>query len=105
MAKKLNLALARRRNRMRNKLKKVGGLKPRLTVFRSSKNISAQVVDDTQGRTLASASSLEKGLDLRGKLSVETAAKVGELVAQRAKEAGVEAIYFDRSDSVRSSLS
>jgi large subunit ribosomal protein L18 len=71
--------------------------RPRLVVTRSSRHISAQVVDDSVGRTLASASSMES--DLRG-LDGDKSAKakrVGELVAERAKAAGVEGVVFDRA--------
>jgi len=67
---------------------------PRLCVFRSNKQIYAQVIDDTTGKTLASASSLKLTDKLPKK---EMAAKVGELVAQNAKEAGVEKVVFDRN--------
>jgi len=68
--------------------------RPRLSVFRSNKQIYAQVIDDTTGKTLASASSLK----LEDKLpKKEMAAKVGELVAQNAKDAGIEAVVFDRN--------
>jgi large subunit ribosomal protein L18 len=71
------------------------GERPRLAVFRSNRYIYAQVIDDTMGRTLASASSQETGL--RGSsLNMATAAKVGELLASRAKDAGVGAVVFDR---------
>ena len=67
---------------------------PRLTVFRSNKQIYAQVIDDTTGKTLASASSLK----LEDKVSKkEMAAKVGELIAKTAMEAGVQAVVFDRN--------
>lgn len=69
---------------------------PRLTVFRSNKQIYAQIVDDNSGVTLASASSLkEKGADKLPK--VEQAALVGKLIAEKAKEAGVEKVVFDRN--------
>ncbi len=68
--------------------------RPRLTVFRSNKQIYAQVIDDTTGKTLASASSLKVEDKLPKK---EIAAKVGELIAQNAKEAGVETVAFDRN--------
>lgn len=69
--------------------------RPRLAVYRSNKYIYAQVIDDRQGRTLAAASSQEP--DLRSeRLNVETAAKVGALVADRAKGEGVTAVVFDR---------
>ncbi|MEL7027318.1 MAG: 50S ribosomal protein L18 [Pseudomonadota bacterium] len=86
----------KRRLRVRNKLRKVNSGKVRLSVHRSSKNISVQLIDDVEGKTLASASSLEKGLGLVGKNNVEAAAKVGKTIAERAKKAGVEEAYFDR---------
>lgn len=88
--------IQRRRGRVRNKLRKVAGGRARLSVHRSSKNMSVQVIDDAAGRTLASASTLEKGSALRGKNNVESAAKIGQLIAERAKAAGVEEVYFDR---------
>ena len=92
---KLKLFL-RRRMRVRSKLRKHGGDKPRLSGHRSSKNISVQVIDDLQGRTLAAASSLEQALGVVGKNNVEAAAKVGAAIAERAKAAGVESVHFDR---------
>ncbi|WP_424930581.1 50S ribosomal protein L18 [Amaricoccus tamworthensis] len=86
----------KRRMRVRNKLRKLAGGRPRLSVHRSSKNISVQLIDDVQGRTLASASTLEAALGLKGKNNVEAAAKVGSEIAARAKAAGVEEVYFDR---------
>ena len=74
----------KRRMRVRNKLRKVNVAKPRLSVHRSSKNISVQLIDDVQGKTLASASSLEKGLGVVGKNNVEAAAKVVAAIAERA---------------------
>ncbi|HEX6222026.1 MAG TPA: 50S ribosomal protein L18 [Acidimicrobiia bacterium] len=69
--------------------------RPRLAIYRSNKYIYAQVIDDIDGTTLAAASSQEG--DLRGeRLNVETAAKVGTMVADRAKEAGVSTVVFDR---------
>ena len=68
--------------------------RPRLAVFRSLKHISAQIIDDTTGTTLAAASSLEK--DLGGKGNAEGAKAVGTLLAQRAKEKGVNSVIFDR---------
>ncbi len=84
----------RRHRRVR---KRVRGTpeRPRLAVYRSNRYIYAQVIDDTKGHTLASASSQEP--ELRGStLSVATAAKVGELIAVRAKEAGISSVVFDR---------
>jgi large subunit ribosomal protein L18 len=86
----------RRRMRVRSKLRKSAGLKPRLSVHRSSKNIYVQVIDDAQGRTLAAASSMEPALGIAGKNNVEAAAKVGSAIAERAKAAGVTDVYFDR---------
>ena len=86
----------KRRLRVRNKLRKMAGGRPRLSVHRSSKNISVQVIDDAQGRTLAAASTLEKDLGFVGKNNKEAAARVGAEIAARAKAAGVEEVYFDR---------
>ena len=86
----------KRRQRVRNSLRKVNLGKARLSVHRSNKNISVQLIDDVQGVTIASASSLEKDLGVVGKNNVEAAAKVGTVIAERAKKAGVEDCYFDR---------
>ena len=86
----------KRRLRVRNKLRKVNAGRVRLSVHRSSKNISVQLIDDVQGKTLASASSLEKDLGVVGKNNVEAAAKVGAAIAERAKKAKVSECYFDR---------
>ncbi len=86
----------KRRMRNRSKLRKTANGRPRLSVHRSSKNISVQLIDDVQGVTLASASSLEKDLGVVGKNNVEAAAKIGKAIAERAKKAGVEDVYFDR---------
>jgi large subunit ribosomal protein L18 len=86
----------KRRLRVRSKLRKMAGGRPRLSVHRSSKNISVQVIDDVQGRTLAAASTLEADLGLKGRNNKEAAAKVGTEIAARAKAAGVEEVYFDR---------
>lgn len=85
---------ARRAQRVRTRLKQLASGRPRLSVFRSAKNIYAQVIDDARGVTLAHASTLEakgqKGADK------EAAAKVGELVAKRALDKGVKDVVFDR---------
>ena len=86
----------KRRMRVRNKLRRVNAGRLRLSVHRSSKNISVQLIDDVNGKTLASASSLEKALGVVGKNNVEAATKVGAEIAKRAKKAGVEEAYFDR---------
>jgi len=84
----------RRRARVRKNLRGTAE-RPRLSVYRSNRYIYAQVIDDKVGVTVAAASSQEP--DLRsGRLNVETAAKVGTLVADRAKEAGVSTVIFDR---------
>jgi large subunit ribosomal protein L18 len=89
---------ARRRATVRRRLKMTGRGRARLTVFRSSKHIYAQLVDDDKGATLAAASSLEKGLreqNVKG-TNVEAAKAVGKLIAERAKEKGVKDVVFDR---------
>lgn len=86
----------KRRLRVRNKLRSMSAGRLRLSVHRSSKNISAQLIDDVKGVTVASASTLEKDLGFVGKNNVEAATKVGTIIAERAKEAGVEECYFDR---------
>ena len=97
MAKNLKTTV-RRGARVRRSLKAVNNGRPRLSVFRSASHIYAQIIDDAAGRTVASASSLEK--DLRGKLksggNASAAAEVGKLVAERAKSAGVTQVVFDR---------
>jgi large subunit ribosomal protein L18 len=89
----------RRKARVRRALRTAANGRPRLSVFRSSKQIYVQVIDDDKGHTLASASSLEK--DMRGKLKtgadVEAAKEVGRLIAERATQAGVKQVVFDRS--------
>jgi large subunit ribosomal protein L18 len=88
----------RRSQRVRRVLKKVANGRPRLSVFRSSKHIYAQVIDDANGVTLAAASSLEK--DIKSKLKTgadkAAAAEVGKLVAERAVKAGISQVVFDR---------
>ena len=97
MATKLTVP-QRRKRRVRRALKGAANGRLRLSVFRSSQHIYAQVIDDIQGRTVAAASSLEK--DLREKLSTgadkTAAAEVGRLVAERAKAAGIDKVVFDR---------
>ena len=86
----------KRRLRVRNKLRKMNSGRARLSVHRSNKNIHVQLIDDVQGRTLASASTLEKDLGVVGKNNVEAATKVGAAIAERAVKAGVDECYFDR---------
>ncbi|MAY87129.1 MAG: 50S ribosomal protein L18 [Pseudooceanicola sp.] len=96
MANSKRQLFLKRRLRVRNKLRKVNAGRVRLTVHRSNKNISVQLIDDVKGVTLASASSLEKTLGIVGKNNIEAASKVGSAIAERAKQAGVEEAYFDR---------
>jgi large subunit ribosomal protein L18 len=88
----------RRRLRVRGSIHKVGTGRPRLSVFRSSKNIYAQIIDDAKGHTVAAASTLEKDVKGRIKTGADKAAavEVGKLVAARAAEAGVKDVVFDR---------
>tara|TARA_B100000131_G_scaffold188479_1_gene181413 strand:+ start:341 stop:706 length:366 start_codon:yes stop_codon:yes gene_type:complete len=85
----------RRHNRLRRKIHGSSD-RPRLAVFRSNRNISAQIIDDDKGHTLAAASSLEVEIRTSGVKGIEAAEKVGELVGQRAKAAGIDSIVFDR---------
>jgi large subunit ribosomal protein L18 len=89
---------SRRQKRVRGALRRVAGDRPRLTVFRSSQHIYAQVIDDKSGHTVAAASSLDKTLREQLKTGADTAAAglVGKLVAERARSAGVEKVVFDR---------
>jgi large subunit ribosomal protein L18 len=98
MAKKPAELFQRRKQRARYKLRQVGRLRPRLTVFRSSRHIYAQIIDDTAGRTLAAASTLDAGVksDVKTGADKDAAAAVGKLIAERAKQAGVDKVIFDR---------
>jgi len=88
----------RRRQRLRFQLRRKAIGRPRLSVFRSGKNIYAQVIDDAQGRTLAAASTLDGTLRAQLKTGADKAAAtaVGKLVAERALAAGVKEVVFDR---------
>jgi len=90
--------IARRTGRVRRALRRKGVTRPRLSVFRSSKHIYAQVIDDLKGETLASASSLEKTLREAGKTgaNIDAAKAVGKLLAERAVKNGVTEVVFDR---------
>ena len=98
MSRKID-ALDRRKARVRRALRAAANGRPRLSVFRSSKQIYVQVIDDAQGKTLAAASSLDKDLrtGLKTGADVSAAEAVGKLVAERAKAAGVTQVIFDRS--------
>lgn len=99
MIKKIDRNKARLRRHLRVR-KKIAGtaMRPRLNIFRSSKHIYAQIIDDTKGVTLVSASTQDKRLS--GELikagNVEAARKVGTLIAQSAKEIGIQSVVFDR---------
>ena len=88
----------RRRERVRFKLRQAAKGRARLSVYRSSRHIYAQIIDDAAGRTLAAASTLDAGLKVNLKTGADTAAAsaVGKLLAERAKAAGVERVVFDR---------
>ena len=96
MANSKRSLFLKRRMRVRNKLRSVNAGRLRLSVHRSNKNISVQLIDDVKGVTLASASTLEKDLGVVGKNNIEAAKKVGAAIAERAKAAGVDSAYFDR---------
>jgi large subunit ribosomal protein L18 len=98
MSEKSKALFLRRRQRVRAKLRRVANNRPRLSVFRSSKHIYAQIIDDAAGHTLAAASSLDGGLrtDLQSGADVTAAGAVGKLIAERAKAAGIERVVFDR---------
>src|SRR5690625_5229735 len=90
-----NTSRKKRHQRVRNKV--VGtSERPRLNVFRSNKNIYVQLIDDMNGTTLASASSIEKELNLESTGNIEAAKQVGELIAKRAQEKGYKSVVFDR---------
>lgn len=102
MTKRLNTE-QRRTFRTRNKLKAVNtakdgvrGSRPRLSVHRTNKAIYAQVIDDLNGVTLAAASTLDKDLGAKNGGNIDAATKVGKLIAERAKKAGVSQVQFDR---------
>ena len=86
----------RRRRRVRTSLRARSAGKPRLSVHRSGRHIYAQVIDDTAGTTLASASTLDKEFKGKSAASKDGAAEVGKAIAERARKAGVSAVVFDR---------
>lgn len=94
----MSLNKSERRQRIRYRVRKIvkgTSDRPRLSVFRSNKEIYAQIIDDNNGATLASASSREAGITKGNK--VETAASVGKLIAEKALKAGIDTVSFDRS--------
>ena len=98
MARSAKDAIRHRARRVRARLKRVSAGRPRLSVFRSAKNIYAQIIDDAKGVTLAAASSLEKALreELKSGANIEAAKRVGKEIAERAKKVGVDKVVFDR---------
>lgn len=86
----------RRRLRNRAQLRKKSSGRPRLSIHRTNQHIYAQVIDDVKGATLAAASTLDESLKSDATSNVEAASKVGKLIAERAKAAGVESVVFDR---------
>ena len=98
MAEKAKALFQRRRKRVRANLRRSANNRPRLSVFRSSKHIYVQIIDDSAGRTLAAASSLDGGLraSLKNGADITAANAVGKLIAERAKAAGIERVVFDR---------
>ena len=85
----------RRQNRVRKNLKAKAADKCRLTVFRSSKHIYAQIIDDTSGKTIVSASSLSKDFKEKGS-DVNGASKVGSMIGEKGINAGIKDVFFDR---------
>jgi large subunit ribosomal protein L18 len=98
MAQDSKALFERRRVRVRRNLRRAGNSRPRLSVFRSSRHIYAQIIDDAAGRTLAAASSLDGDLktSLKTGADIAAAGAVGKLIAARAKAAGVDKVVFDR---------
>ena len=92
---KLNL-FDRRKRRVRTALRARSGSRPRLSVHRSGKHIYAQIIDDTAGTTIASASTLDKDVKVKTGATRDSAAAVGKALAERAKKAGVSTVVFDR---------
>jgi large subunit ribosomal protein L18 len=97
MIKKISRNEMRKSRHARIREKVIGTAQlPRLNVFRSNKNIFAQIIDDENGVTLVSASSIDKELKLENGSNIEAATKVGELLAERAKKANITKVTFDR---------
>ena len=98
-AKQKQVSRLRRHRRVRKHVRGTAE-RPRLAVFRSNKHITAQVIDDIAGRTLAAASTVEKDLKGGATGNKEAAAKIGKLVGERAKAAGVTKVVFDRGGNI-----
>ena len=95
MASKLS-PFEKRRQRVRTALKANGGGRPRLSIHRSGRHIYAQIIDDAAGKTVASASTLDKDIKAKTGATVDAAVAVGKAVAERAKKAGIGQVVFDR---------
>jgi large subunit ribosomal protein L18 len=93
--KKIN-NIKKRELRNRKKLKSVSVNRYRISVFKSLKNISAQIIDDKAKKTLVSVSSIEKEIKVNKKRKIETSALIGEILAKRAAEKKITKVYFDR---------
>ncbi len=94
---KMGLTKTKRRERIRKRIRKTisgNSLNPRLSVFRSNKEIYAQLIDDLNGKTIVTASSREKSI--KGSSKIENSALVGKLIAERSLEAGIKTVKFDR---------
>ena len=94
----MSLTKSERRQRIQYRIRKIvsgTAARPRLSVFRSNKEIYTQLIDDVNGVTLLAASSKDKGVDLKG-TSIEVAAGVGKLIAEKASKAGITEVTFDR---------
>lgn len=98
----MGLSKSDRKLRIRRRIRKVSfgtSSRPRLSVFRSNKEIYAQLIDDNAGSTIAAASSRDKGIDSKG-TKTEVAVAVGKAIAEKAKKAGVETVAFDRGGNL-----
>lgn len=99
----MGLTKTERRDRIRKRIRKISfgtAERPRLSVYRSNKEIYAQVIDDNEGKTLVSASSRDKELSKAKGTKTEIAALVGKALAEKAKKAGIEAVAFDRGGNL-----
>ena len=96
--KKINNKL-KRRFRNRKKIKSVSGTKLRISVSKSLNNMSAQIIDDKQKKTIVSASSTEKEVKSKKAKKMEKSNLIGEILAKRAKEKNINEVYFDRGDN------
>ncbi|GMN10922.1 50S ribosomal protein L18 [Croceitalea sp. MTPC9] len=98
----MGLSTTERKLRIRRRIRKISSgteSRPRLSVFRSNKEIYAQLIDDVSGKTLAAASSRDKNIDAKG-TKTEVANAVGKAIAEKAKKAGIEAVAFDRGGNL-----